>query len=38
VALLMLEVFAKNEKADLSKADRNALAKLVTDLKAARKG
>lgn len=28
--VFILAVFAKNEKADLSKADRNALAKKVT--------
>jgi hypothetical protein len=36
--VLLLEVFAKNEKANLSKAQRNDLAKLIADLKAARKG
>jgi hypothetical protein len=36
--VLLLEVFAKNEKANLSKAQVNALAKLVTELKTARKG
>jgi hypothetical protein len=35
---LLLEVFAKNEKANLSKAQRNELAKLIAELKAARKG
>jgi len=30
--VFVLAVFAKNEKADLSKADRNALAKMVTDM------
>ena len=35
--VLLLEVFAKNEKSDLSKAQRNALATLIADLKAARK-
>lgn len=29
---VFLAVFAKNEKADLSKADRTALAKMVTDM------
>ena len=29
---VVLAVFAKNEKADLSKAERNALAKMVTDM------
>jgi hypothetical protein len=36
--VLLLEVFPKNQKANLSKAQRNALAKLVTELKASRKG
>jgi hypothetical protein len=36
--VLLLEVFAKNEKANLSKAQRNELAKLVAELKIARKG
>jgi hypothetical protein len=36
--VLLLEVFAKNEKANLSKAQRNTLAKVVAELKAARKG
>jgi len=35
--VLLLEVFAKNEQADLTKAQRNALAKLIAELKAARK-
>ncbi|HVU34048.1 MAG TPA: type II toxin-antitoxin system RelE/ParE family toxin [Opitutaceae bacterium] len=35
--VLLLEVFAKNEKANLSKAQRNAVAKLIAELKAARK-
>jgi len=35
--VLLLEVFAKNEKANLSKAQVNTLAKLVTELKTARK-
>lgn len=35
--VLLLEVFAKNEKSDLSKAQRNALATLIAELKAARK-
>jgi hypothetical protein len=35
--VLLLEVFAKNEKANLSKAQRNELAKLVAELKTARK-
>jgi hypothetical protein len=30
--VFVLAVFAKNEKADLSKAERNALAKMVTDM------
>ena len=29
----LLTLFAKNEKANLTKAERNALARLVTDLK-----
>jgi hypothetical protein len=36
--VLLLEVFAKNEKANLSKGQVNALAKLVAELKTARKG
>ena len=36
--VLLLEVFAKNEKANLSKAQVNTLAKLVTELKTARQG
>ena len=36
--VLLLEVFAKNEKANLSKAQRNTLAKVIAVLKAARKG
>ncbi len=35
--VLLLEVFAKNEQANLTKAQRNALAKLIAELKAARK-
>jgi len=35
--VLLLEVFAKNEQADLTKAQRNTLAKLIAELKAARK-
>ena len=35
--VLLLEVFAKDEQADLTKAERNALAKLIAELKAARK-
>jgi hypothetical protein len=30
--VFVLAVFAKNEKADLSKAERNALARMVTDM------
>jgi len=30
--VFVLAVFAKNEKADLSPAERNALAKMVTDM------
>jgi hypothetical protein len=36
--VLLLEVFAKDEKANLSQAQRNVLAKLIPELKAARKG
>jgi hypothetical protein len=36
--VLLLEVFAKNEKENLSKAQVNTLARLVTELKTARKG
>jgi len=32
LALFVLAVFAKNEKADLSLAERNALAKMVADM------
>jgi hypothetical protein len=35
--VLLLEIFAKNEQANLTKAQRNAIAKLVGELKAARK-
>lgn len=35
--VLLLEVFAKNEQANLSKAQRNALGKLIGELKSARK-
>jgi hypothetical protein len=35
--VLLLEVFAKNEKANLSKAQCNTLAKAIAELKAARK-
>jgi hypothetical protein len=34
----LLEVFAKNEKSNLSAAQRNDLAKLIAELKTARKG
>jgi hypothetical protein len=36
--VLLLEVFAKNEKANLSQAQRNMLAKLISELKTARRG
>jgi len=35
--VLLLEVFAKNEQANLSKAQRNVLGKLIGELKSARK-
>jgi hypothetical protein len=35
--VLLLEVFAKNEQANLTKAQPNALAKPIAELKAARK-
>jgi hypothetical protein len=34
--LIVLTIFAKNEKANLSLAERNALAKLIAELKTAR--
>jgi hypothetical protein len=30
--VFVLAVFAKNEKADLSRAERNALAKMITEM------
>lgn len=32
--IFLLEIFEKSEKADLTRAERNALAKVVTELKA----
>lgn len=32
--IFLLEIFGKNEQADLSKAERNALAKVVAEIKA----